>query len=312
MRKVIGIGATVLDIIFKNNQNIGAVPGGSIFNAIISLGRCGAEAMLLSEVGNDRVGQYVLNFMQENGVNTDYMQQTNGYKTPVSLAFLDERNDAEYSFYHLPSGSPQVHDYPEINPDDIVLFGSYYAIDPTMRNHVAAFLRYADERGAIIYYDLNFRPSHAQEKVKLTPNIIENLEFADIVRGSSEDFNILYGISDADKVYRAEISFYTRNFIYTDSCRPVTVFGKGDFRQEFPTAAVDTVSTIGAGDNFNAGFVFGLLKEGVTRKHIEWGLTEAQWRNIVATAQQFSADCCGSIYNYVSQDFAETIGDKQR
>ena len=312
MRKVIGIGETVLDIIFKNNQNIGAVPGGSIFNAIISLGRCGAEAMLLSEVGNDRVGQYVLNFMQENGVNTDYMQQTNGYKTPVSLAFLDERNDAEYSFYHLPSGSPQVHDYPEINPDDIVLFGSYYAIDPTMRNHVAAFLRYADERGAIIYYDLNFRPSHAQEKVKLTPNIIENLEFADIVRGSSEDFNILYGISDADKVYRAEISFYTRNFIYTDSCRPVTVFGKGDFRQEFPTAPVDTVSTIGAGDNFNAGFVFGLLKEGVTRKQIDWGLTEAQWRNIVATAQQFSADCCGSIYNYVSQDFAETIGDKQR
>ena len=312
MRKVIGIGETVLDIIFKNNQNIGAVPGGSIFNAIISLGRCGAEAMLLSEVGNDRVGQYVLNCMQENGGNTDYMQQTNGYKTPVSLAFLDERNDAEYSFYHLPSGSPQVHDYPEINPDDIVLFGSYYAIDPTMRNHVAAFLRYADERGAIIYYDLNFRPSHAQEKVKLTPNIIENLEFADIVRGSSEDFNILYGISDADKVYRAEISFYTRNFIYTDSCRPVTVFGKGDFRQEFPTAAVDTVSTIGAGDNFNAGFVFGLLKEGVTRKHIEGGLTEAQWRNIVATAQQFSADCCGSIYNYVSQDFAETIGDKQR
>ena len=38
MRKVIGIGETVLDIIFKNGQPIGAVPGGSVFNGVISLG----------------------------------------------------------------------------------------------------------------------------------------------------------------------------------------------------------------------------------------------------------------------------------
>ena len=44
MRKVIGIGETVLDIIFKNNQPQRAVPGGSAFNAIISLGRAGVPA----------------------------------------------------------------------------------------------------------------------------------------------------------------------------------------------------------------------------------------------------------------------------
>ena len=36
MRKVIGIGETVLDIIFKDNQPVSAVPGGSAFNAAIS------------------------------------------------------------------------------------------------------------------------------------------------------------------------------------------------------------------------------------------------------------------------------------
>lgn len=41
MRKVIGIGETTLDIIFKNGQPISAVPGGSAFNAIISLGWAG-------------------------------------------------------------------------------------------------------------------------------------------------------------------------------------------------------------------------------------------------------------------------------
>lgn len=37
MRKVIGIGETVLDIIFRDEQPISAVPGGSTFNAMVSL-----------------------------------------------------------------------------------------------------------------------------------------------------------------------------------------------------------------------------------------------------------------------------------
>ena len=57
MRRVIGIGETVLDIIFKDDQPIGAVPGGSVFNSLISLGRSGVHAAFISETGNDRVGR---------------------------------------------------------------------------------------------------------------------------------------------------------------------------------------------------------------------------------------------------------------
>ena len=56
MRKVIGIGETGLDIIFRNEQPIAAVPGGSTFNALISLGRSGISCNFISEIGNDRVG----------------------------------------------------------------------------------------------------------------------------------------------------------------------------------------------------------------------------------------------------------------
>ncbi len=55
MRKIIGIGETVLDIIFRNEQPIQAVPGGSTFNAIISLSRAGAKTSFISETGNDRI-----------------------------------------------------------------------------------------------------------------------------------------------------------------------------------------------------------------------------------------------------------------
>ncbi len=41
MNKVVGIGETILDILFKENQPVAAVPGGSSFNSIISVGRAG-------------------------------------------------------------------------------------------------------------------------------------------------------------------------------------------------------------------------------------------------------------------------------
>lgn len=39
MRKVIGMGETIMDIIFHGAQPTAAVPGGSSFNSIISIGR---------------------------------------------------------------------------------------------------------------------------------------------------------------------------------------------------------------------------------------------------------------------------------
>lgn len=60
----------------------------------------------------------------------------------------------------------------------------------------------AKEKRAIVYYDPNFRSSHKNEAMKLAPTIIENLEYADIVRGSLEDFYYMYGIKDVEKSTR--------------------------------------------------------------------------------------------------------------
>lgn len=305
MRKVIGIGETVLDIIFRNNQPVGAVPGGSTYNAIVSLGRSGVPCTLISETGSDRVGEYVIDFLRQNGVDADNVGVFPGAKSPVSLAFLDENNDAEYIFY-----SDQPHDqldfsYPDIQPDDIVLFGSYYAVNPALRPQVRGLLDHARRHGAIIYYDVNFRPSHRDDVVRITSNLIENLEYADIVRGSSEDFEVLYHMDSADRVYNAEISFYCKKFIYTQGAGPVVLRADGSLQREYAVPTAQTVSTIGAGDNFNAGLIYGLIRHGVRREHIERGLTPELWDLVVAEAQAFSADCCRDIYNYVSLDFGQ-------
>lgn len=307
MRKVIGIGETVFDIIFKEDNPVAAVPGGSTFNAIISLGRAGINTTFISETGDDRIGRRIIEFLKENGVNADSVSVYQGTKSPLSLAFLNERNDAEYIFYKDHPNDRLDFIHPAIERDDIVLMGSYYAINPVIRQQVAAFLDYAKEQGAIIYYDVNYRASHKHEIMRLTPNIIENLEYADIVRGSSEDFEIMYKKKDADSVYKSEISFYTKKFIYTQGAEPVELRADGGLSKQYTIEKTDTVSTIGAGDNFNAGFIYGMLKHGITRDIIDAGLTEEQWDGIVSCALRFSANVCKSINNYINNDFASEM-----
>jgi fructokinase len=308
MRKVIGIGETILDIIFRDEQPVGAVPGGSMFNGLISLGRAGLDCAFISETGNDRVGRRIISFLEENHVDASNISVYPEAKSPVSLAFLNENNDAEYIFYKDHPHDRLEFITPDIQPNDVVMFGSFYAINPVIRPQMQAFLEYAHEKGAILYYDVNYRASHLNDLVKVTANILENFELADIIKGSSEDFEIMYNKKDADSVYRAQIDFYCKNFVYTQGSNPIEFRAKGGLSKQYPVVATKTVSTIGAGDNFNAGFVYGLLKYGVTRDMLDEGVDEAIWDKVIAEAQQFAANVCGSLHNSVDIDF----GDKKK
>ena len=312
MRKVIGIGETVLDIIFKNEQPIGAVPGGSVFNGIISLGRAGANASFISEAGNDRVGKNIINFLKENNVDAKDIYVYPESKSPISLAFLDKNNDAEYLFYKDHGHDQLDFVYPEVNADDIVMFGSFYAVNPVIRPQVLGFLDHARSHGAILCYDVNFRPSHKNDVMKITPNLLENLEYADFVRGSVDDFKVLYGKEDPDKIYNAEVSFYCKNFICTNGTKNVELRATRNIKKSFPVIETNVVSTIGAGDNFNAGFVYGLLRYGITREALERGIPARIWDKIIHWAQLFSANCCQTIDNSVSKEFgAEMAKDAE-
>lgn len=308
-RKVIGIGETILDIIFKQEQPTAAVPGGSTFNGVISLGRLGVPVTMITETGNDRVGRTIKQFMKDNGVDDSCVCMYEDGRTAISLAYLNERNDAEYTFYKdYPKARLDV-EWPTVEKDDIVMMGSYFVLNPVLRAKVREFLDYARRQGALIYYDINFRASHASEAIKLRATILENFEYASIVRGSTEDFQNMFGLSDPRKAYDQEVSYHCRQMLCTDADGDISLFSPS-VTKRYAVERIVPVSTIGAGDNFNAGIVYGLLKEGVGREDVAH-LTEGQWNRIVAHGQAFAAEVCQSFNNSISKEFAENYGRKQ-
>lgn len=302
MRKAIGISETVFDILFKNEVPVAGVPGGSVLNGMITLGRTGTPCCIMSEVGEDHIGDVIEHFLTANGVNADYVVHGAGKKSNISLAFLDENNDAHYTFYKDYLASQFTFRIPEVNRDDVVMIGSYFALIPSLRPQVLDFLKYAKSRGAIIYYDINFRPNHAQEKEQLFPSIRENFQFADIVRGSADDFEILFGHSDAGRIWEEEVSPYCDSFICTrgaDGTELIT----GSFRKIYPSRNIQTVSTIGAGDSFNAGIVYGLIRDGIRQGDIS-NLPESRWDSLTAYGIEFSSEVCQRTENYISPELA--------
>ena len=306
MRTVIGIGETILDIIFKNEQPTAAVPGGSTFNGIISLGRLGVPVTMITETGNDKVGGIIKRFMKENGVDDSCVCMYEDGRTAISLAYLNERNDAEYTFYKdYPKARLDV-EWPTVNKDDIVMMGSYFVLNPVLRSKVKEFLDYATQQEALIYYDINFRSSHASEAIKLYSTILENFEYASIVRGSTEDFQNMFRLSDPEQAYKREVSFHCKQMLCTDADGEISLFSPS-VTKTYKVNKIETVSTIGAGDNFNAGIIFGLLQEGVGRDDIA-SLSEEQWGRIIAHGMAFAAEVCQSFNNSISQEFAKNYG----
>ena len=302
MRKVFGIGETIYDILFRQGQPVAAVPGGSVFNGLISLGRTGLDCTFITEVGDDQVGNNILDFMHENGINTDYVSCYKGKKTAISLAFLDENNDAHYSFYKDYPNNRLDFEMPLIQENDIVAFGAYFALNPVLQEKVKPFLYYAKKQGAILYYDLNFRDNHAHEVDNLRETFKENFAIADIVRGSHEDFINIYGHDDCQKIY-GEVSKYCTRFICTRGKDGVLVIDHG-CEYSFSSRPIVPVSTIGAGDNFNAGILYGLFRDNINRDNLD-GITQDEWSRLIKCGIEFGTEACMSTSNYVSKEFAQ-------
>ncbi|MCT4647449.1 MAG: PfkB family carbohydrate kinase, partial [Carboxylicivirga sp.] len=274
MRRIFGIGETVLDIIFKNNQPVAAKAGGSSLNTLVSLARVDVPVNFITEIGRDKVGDNIMLFLIENGLNTEFVCRFDEGKSAIALAYLNEQNDAEYEFFKEYPKQRLQGQIPDFTADDIVIFGSFFGLNPAVRPRLLEYLQAARNNGAIIIYDPNFRKHHHQNREQLIPVIEENFRMADFVRGSDEDFMNIYGLTEPDEVY-AKVAAHCSNLIITAGSKGVYTYGT-KHHQHYKVPIIDPVSTIGAGDNFNAGIIKALLECDIYKSD-ELVLSHSDW-----------------------------------
>ncbi len=307
MRNIYGIGETVFDIIFKNGQPQAAKAGGAMLNSTVSLGRIGLPVSLISEYAYDDVGRIIDGFLSENGVGTSHVDHFKEGKTKLALAFLNEKNDANYTFYQEYPKERLNIEFPALAKDDIFLCGSIYAITTEIRKKFMELITKAKEKDAIVIYDPNFRPSHSSDLDFMKPMIIENMQNAKMIRGSNEDFKNIFGADNADEAWEV-VRKYCNCMVYTANSEGVYV-RTISYKGKFGVKAIKPLSTIGAGDNFNAGMMAALYLNKITSDQIDT-MGEDKWSKVVTMGVDFATNVCLSYENYISLEFAKELKSK--
>ena len=302
-RRIFALGETVYDIIFKNNKPIGGCPGGSVLNTAVSLGKLQLPVYLISEFGNDLAGNAINEFLNRNGVTTDFVYKYNDGKTPIALAFLDEKNNASYDFYKIMPKQRLDINIPDFNENDILILSSFFSLIKDIRVQVKSILEKAKRAGTLIIYDPNFRKPHLKDLDELMNNIHENINYADIIRASDEDCKLIFGLDRSIDVFE-EIYGPSTVLIYTTSKTATLINYDLNVKAESPK--IKPISTIGAGDSFNAGIIYSILKNNLSTNDL-LDLEKPIAVSLLKSGTDFATDVCMSMENYISDKFASRI-----
>ena len=137
----------------------------------------------------------------------------------------------------------------------------------------------------------------------LRPMILENMQWAHIIRGSDEDFLNILGTRSPNETWE-NLPHSDACLVYTTSKEVVTWINKTT-RGSAPSKNLVPLSTIGAGDTFNAGLVYSLLQQNITPENLE-KVTSQQWKELVLTGIELASEVCLSYDNYISENFAHS------
>lgn len=301
MNRILILGETTFDIIFKEDKPVDARVGGSQLNTSISLGRLGMPVEFISHIGRDQVGSLAESFLRENGISTFSIARYDG-NSRIALAFLSRDGNAKYSFYHPTNVNIEL-TMPQTIAGDLVLFGSSFALNRQLRPQLVEFLRAARQAGALVMYDPNFRPTMQSQIKELRPLFDENISIAHLVKGSDEDFDQLLGTTDIDEIFAYLNKAGCNTAIITANKRAIEVSAPA-FRGTFQVPPITPVSTIGAGDTFSAGILYQLFCHRSTPSTL-CDLKSRDWETICSTATKMAQHVCMHYDNYITREYAQ-------
>ena len=152
MSKVIAVGQACLDILHEEGRQVCSFVGGRIANMAMTLSHDGVEVEFVSECATDGVGDMIVDTLKKNGVGVKSVDRFTEGQSQVSLIFRDKVGNERFSEYVKYPDSRFDVLWPKIEENDIVVFGSFFSVEESVRQPLSELLAYAQDRKAIIVY----------------------------------------------------------------------------------------------------------------------------------------------------------------
>lgn len=238
--------------------------GGAELNFAIGCARLGLQTGWVSRLGNDEFGKYILNFVRGEGINTGEVKLVDGY--PTSLYFKEILEDGSGRSFYYRSNSPTDTLTEETLNEEYIknakvlhITGVFLAVNKDKNiGLIKKAAKIAKENGVLVSMDPNIRLRlWTKEEVKAA--IHELLPYVDILLTGDEEADILFDTLETDKIIEEAKKLGISYVAIKQGENGAVGYHDGEFIDAPPVKAKKVVDTVGAGDGFDAGFVYGIL-----------------------------------------------------
>ncbi|PLS03687.1 carbohydrate kinase family protein [Neobacillus cucumis] len=284
MKTMYSIGEVLIDFIplqkgkaLKDVLEFERAPGGAPANVAAAVAKYGGRASMITKLGNDAFGDFLLEQLQQAGVMTDKISRTSDAKTGLAFVSLRADGERDFSFYRNPSSDLLLHEN-EIEDHwfgegDILHFCSVDLVESPMKHAHEKAISAAKDNGSIISFDPNVRLPLWKHPEECRRTIIEFLPKAHLVKISDEELEFITGIHEVHSAIQSLFVGDVRAVIFTKGSQGAELFVK-DQRYQSSGYVVDVQDTTGAGDAFIGGFLYKLLEKNVRQQNLEEVLEE--------------------------------------
>lgn len=236
--------------------------GGAELNFAIGCARLGLHTKWMSRLGGDEFARVIYNFARGEGVDMANVEFVKGY--PTSLNFKEVREDGSGKTFYYRYQSPIL----TLEPADITeemfadidlihLTGVFLAIDPKNIAITKRVLEIARQKEITVSFDPNIRLKlWTLEQAKAAYQ--EIFPFVDILLTGLDEIELIIGDASPQALEACAARYHIEQFVIKDGSNGAKVLKNGTWyaKEAFSVKPVDTV---GAGDGFDAGYVYSVL-----------------------------------------------------
>ncbi len=271
---------------FTDIKSFAAYVGGSPTNISVGVRRLGLRSALLTGVGEDPVGDLILNFLENEGVETRFIPRKPGRRTSAVALGIEPPDRFPLVYYR--DNCADI----ELTIDDVLaapihdsrvfqFAGTNLSKEPS-RSATLFAAELAQRNGAEVVLDIDFRPNQWHDPRAFGVSIRSALRLVDIVIGTEDEINaaMLSDVAQMDLTHSqvsdtkvsgdvgsavsALLSLGPKALIQKrgeEGARVHVKEGDDEYGQtDVPGFPVEVYNILGAGDAFAAGFLYGYIR----------------------------------------------------
>lgn len=274
MSKLYAIGELLIDFTpTEQNASLATVEqftknaGGAPANVAAVCAKLGQQAALITQVGQDAFGDFLVETLKKANVDTSYIVQTVEGETSLAFVSLTSDGGRDFLFYRR-HAADLLYSKEQMPPNlltdkDILHFCSVNLVESPMKHAHVAMIEQAHQAGCLVSFDPNVRLPLWNDEKACRQTILEFLPMAHIVKLSEEELFFLTALEDEETAVHSLFQGKVQVLIITRGAKGASLYTQ-KLHIKVPADKVRAIDTTGAGDAFIGALLAILLSKQVT------------------------------------------------